>query len=109
MTEAHSSPSRLQAAFPETAEAQPEVMAYHCAHAGLIERAIGYYEQAAQRAIDSSADLRWGIDGRGFRRLLHPNGICLTGMWKISSPNSTMPCITEEPPVSTTPEDSSSS
>jgi hypothetical protein len=32
-----------------------------------------------------------------------------TGMWKISSPSSTMPCITAEPPVSTTPLDSSSS
>jgi class 3 adenylate cyclase/predicted ATPase len=45
----------LEEQFPDTAEAQPEVLAYHCAHAGLIERAIGYYEQAAQRAIARSA------------------------------------------------------
>jgi hypothetical protein len=31
-----------------------------------------------------------------------------TGMWKMSSPSSTMPSITELPPVSTMPEDSSS-
>ena len=30
-------------------------------------------------------------------------------MWKISSPSSTMPCISAEPPVSTIPDDSSSS
>jgi hypothetical protein len=41
------------------------------------------FRQATERAIDSSADLRWGEDGKGFRRLLHPNGICLTGLWEI--------------------------
>ena len=45
----------LEEQFPDTAEAHPEVLAYHCAHAGLIERAIGYCEQAAQRAIARSA------------------------------------------------------
>ena len=45
----------LEEQFPDTAEAQPEVLAYHCARAGLIERAIGYYERAAQRAIARSA------------------------------------------------------
>ena len=25
--------------------------------------------------MDSRADLRWGPDGRGFRRILHPNGV----------------------------------
>ncbi len=40
--------------------------------------------RAAERAVDSSADLRWGSDGKGFRRLLHPNGICLTGVWEIT-------------------------
>jgi hypothetical protein len=39
--------------------------------------------QAARRTLESRADLRWGPDGRGFRRLLHPNGICLTGTWEI--------------------------
>ena len=39
---------------------------------------------AAKRTLASAADLRWGTDGKGFRRLLHPNGICLTGMWEIA-------------------------
>lgn len=38
---------------------------------------------AARRIIDSKADLRWGQDGLGYRRLLHPNGICLFGKWII--------------------------
>jgi hypothetical protein len=42
------------------------------------------FKQAVQRAVDSHADLRWGPDRKGFRRLLHPNGVCLTGMWEIT-------------------------
>jgi hypothetical protein len=42
------------------------------------------FRQASERAIDSNADLRWGADGKGFRRLLHPNGVCLTGLWQIT-------------------------
>ena len=38
---------------------------------------------ASERAIDSRADLRWGADRKGFRRLVHPNGVCLTGTWRI--------------------------
>lgn len=41
------------------------------------------FQRAANRSIDSAADLRWGHDHLGFRRLLHPNGVCLTGMWEI--------------------------
>lgn len=43
--------------------------------------------QAAARTVDSEAELRWGPDGKGFRRLLHPNGVCLTGRWEITEPN----------------------
>ncbi len=43
------------------------------------------FQRAANRAIDSAADLRWGPDGLGFRRLLHPNGVCLTGTWEIDA------------------------
>src|SRR4029079_14172658 len=40
--------------------------------------------QAARRTVDSHADLRWGSDGQGVRRLLHPNGVGLTGLWEIT-------------------------
>src|SRR5262245_47562821 len=42
------------------------------------------FRQATERTVDSGADLRWGPDGKGFRRLLHPNGVCLTGLWTIT-------------------------
>jgi hypothetical protein len=42
------------------------------------------FRQATERTVDSHADLRWGSDGEGFRRLLHPNGVCLTGRWEIT-------------------------
>jgi hypothetical protein len=42
------------------------------------------FRQAVERAVDSHADLRWGPDGKGFRRIIHPNGICLTGLWEIT-------------------------
>jgi hypothetical protein len=40
---------------------------------------------AAKRTLASEADLRWGPDGKGFRRLLHANGICLLGTWEIDA------------------------
>ncbi|MEK6336963.1 MAG: hypothetical protein AABM67_18725 [Acidobacteriota bacterium] len=42
------------------------------------------FRQAIERTVDSHADLRWGANGKGFRRLLHPNGVCLTGLWEIT-------------------------
>jgi hypothetical protein len=42
------------------------------------------FQKAADRTVDSAADLRWGPDRKGFRRLLHPNGVCLIGRWEIS-------------------------
>ena len=42
------------------------------------------FRKAAERTLDSFADLRWGPDRKGFRRLVHPNGICLAGVWKIT-------------------------
>jgi hypothetical protein len=47
---------------------------------GLVPRA---FQRDSERTLDSRADLRWGADGKGFRRLVHPNGICLTGRWSI--------------------------
>ena len=43
-----------------------------------------FFRQAVARAVDSKADLRWGPDRKGFRRIIHPNGICLTGLWQIT-------------------------
>src|ERR1700730_10886577 len=43
-----------------------------------------YFDQAAKRTVDSHADLRWGPDRKGFRRIIHANGICLTGLWEIT-------------------------
>jgi len=42
------------------------------------------FQQAVARSVDSHADLRWGADGKGFRRIVHPNGVCLTGLWEIT-------------------------
>jgi hypothetical protein len=44
--------------------------------------------RASERTVDSRADLRWGPDRTGFRRLLHPNGICLIGRWQITEPSN---------------------
>ena len=53
---------------------------------GLLSFGAGYvFRQATERAVDSSADLRWGLDRKGFRRLLHPNGVCLIGRWRIAA------------------------
>jgi hypothetical protein len=52
---------------------------------GILSLRKGYlFRQATERAVDSHADLRWGPDRKGFRRLLHPNGVCLTGLWEIT-------------------------
>lgn len=54
---------------------------------GVLARGLPYFfRQAVARAVNSRADLRWGADRKGFRRLLHPNGICLTGRWEITGP-----------------------
>src|SRR4051812_49367436 len=42
------------------------------------------FEGASARSVDSAADLRWGADGKGFTRFLHPTGVCLTGRWQIT-------------------------
>jgi len=45
------------------------------------------FRQASARAIDSKADLRWGTDGKGWRRIIAPNGICVLGTWEITADN----------------------
>ena len=45
----------LEEQFPETAEAQPELLAHHFTEAGLTEKAVHYWHTAAQRAVERSA------------------------------------------------------
>jgi hypothetical protein len=45
----------LEAQFPATAQRQPEVLAQHYTEAGLAEPAVGYWQQAGQRANERSA------------------------------------------------------
>lgn len=40
---------------------------------------------AAIRTVDTAADLRWGEGGKGFRRLVRPHGVCVTGVWEITA------------------------
>jgi class 3 adenylate cyclase/predicted ATPase len=46
----------LAAQFPETAETQPELLAYHSTEAGLSAQAILYWQQAGERALQRSAN-----------------------------------------------------
>lgn len=69
---------------------QPALPVYPVTLASVL-RGIGkqyLFRQATERTVDSHADLRWGTDGKGFRRLLHPNGVCLTGLWEITEETS---------------------
>jgi predicted ATPase len=45
----------LEEQFPETAEAQPELLAHHYTEAGLTEKAVHYWHHAGQRAAERSA------------------------------------------------------
>lgn len=45
------------------------------------------FRQASARSLDSRADLRWGPDGKGWRRIIAPNGICVLGTWEITADN----------------------
>src|SRR5262249_21743617 len=42
--------------FPEMAETQPELVAYHYTEAGLAAPAVEYWQRAGQRAIERSAN-----------------------------------------------------
>lgn len=53
---------------------------------GLLAKRCGFgFLAAARRTVKSRADLRWGNDGKGVRRLVHPMGVCLTGEWRIDA------------------------
>jgi class 3 adenylate cyclase/tetratricopeptide (TPR) repeat protein len=58
----------LEERFPETADTQPEVLARHCAEAGLTEKSLGYWEKAGQRSVaraaltEATAQYQKGLD-----------------------------------------------
>jgi hypothetical protein len=68
---------------------QPPLPQYEMTASGFLRGLLPfgkpyYFRQAAERAVDSHADLRWGPDRMGYRRPIHPNGVCLTGTWEIT-------------------------
>ena len=70
-------------------EGEPSLPHYETTLANLLRGILPfgrhyYFGQASKRTVDSHADLRWGPDGKGFRRIIHPNGVCLTGLWEIT-------------------------
>ena len=58
----------MESQFPEMVEAQPEVLARHCAEAGSVEKAVGYWLKTGQLAIarwattEAVAQLRKGLE-----------------------------------------------
>jgi hypothetical protein len=70
-------------------EGEPPLPHYEATLASLLRGILPFgrhyfFGQASKRTVDSHADLRWGPDGKGFRRIIHPNGVCLTGLWEIT-------------------------
>jgi class 3 adenylate cyclase/predicted ATPase len=47
----------LEHSFPERAEVEPELLAYHLTEAGLAEPAIAYWRKAGLRAMERSANI----------------------------------------------------
>ncbi len=47
----------IEARFPETVQAQPDLVAHHYTEAGLAEKAADYRQRAGKRAIERSANL----------------------------------------------------
>ena len=71
------------------APGEPPLPVYDVTTSSLLRGVLPFgrpyvFRQAVERAVDSGADLRWGPDRKGFRRVFHPNGVCLTGVWRIT-------------------------
>jgi hypothetical protein len=71
-------------------ENEPPFPMYEVTFGSLLRGIVPFaspslFRKATERAVDSQADLRWGPDRKGYRRLLHPNGICLVGEWRITA------------------------
>ena len=47
----------LEARFPDTVETEPELVAHHYTEAGCSAQAVGYWQQAGQRAMQRSANV----------------------------------------------------
>src|SRR5262249_24977768 len=47
----------LEARFPATVETEPELVAHHYTVAGCAAQAVGYWQQAGQRAMQGSANV----------------------------------------------------
>ena len=67
-------------------EGEPAIPMYEVTLSSLVGKMMLLNKQfpllkAAERTVDSDADLRWGEDGKGFQRLLHHKGAWLTGLW----------------------------
>ena len=45
----------LEGRFPEVVQAQPALLAQHCAAAGLVEKSVAYWGRAGRRSADRSA------------------------------------------------------
>jgi hypothetical protein len=54
---------------------------YHALR-GILSRKW-LFKEAAHRLVRAGSDLRWGENEQGVRRILHPNGVCLFGEWRI--------------------------
>jgi predicted ATPase len=61
----------LEAQFPETAETQPELLAYHYTEAALPEKAVPYWHHAGQQASERSAHVEAIAHLRQGLALLH--------------------------------------
>ena len=72
-------------------QGEPPLPVYEVTLGGLLRGGLpligtsNLFLKAAERTVDSGADLRWGPDRKGFRRILHPNGVCLIGQWRITA------------------------
>jgi hypothetical protein len=68
---------------------EPPIPVYQTTLSSVLRGILSFgkkylFGQAAARIVDSRADLRWGPDKKGYRRIVHPNGVCLTGLWSIT-------------------------
>lgn len=71
------------------AESEPPLPHYEVTLSSVLRGLLSFgrdylFKKASERAVDSHADLRFGPDQKGYRRLIHPNGVCLTGLWEIT-------------------------